>query len=469
MKTAALIPALLVLLINTAAADTLRDVYLLALKNDAKLKAAEATFRADRENEYIARSALLPQLNASGQYQEQDSKNTSTRIDLTSAPPAVASTTTDSDTQIETYTLQLDQKIFDLSAWFSFQSSKDSTKQAEAQLAADQQDLIIRTAQAYFNVLRARDNLEATRAEERATKRQLEQTQQRFDVGLIAITEVHESRAIYDTTLVQRLDQEGALATALEALTVITNQTHSNLWELKDSYVVTNPEPTDRESWVEFALANNLALAASRHSAEAAAKNARSKKAARLPTLTGSLSRTEQSIENELSIGSASIDLPSDADTNSILFNLQMPLYNGGRLSAQKRQAYEQYNAARQRLIDLKRQTIQSTRAQHIAVVTDVARVNARQQSIVSAQSALDATRAGYEVGTRNIVDVLQAQRSLYSAIRDYSNSRYDYVVNMLKLKQQAGTLSPEDINGLEVWLEAPKAEKASSRSVRQP
>ncbi len=463
MKNAPLI-ALLAALASAAGADTLRDVYLLALKNDAKLQAAEATFRADREIENIARAALMPQLNASGQYQEQDAKNTSTRIDLASIPPSIASTTTKTETQIETYTLQLDQTIFDLAAWFSFQSGKDTTRQAEAQLAADQQDLIVRTAQAYFNVLRARDNLEATRAEERATKRQLEQTQQRFDVGLIAITEVHEARAIYDSTLVQRLDQEGALATALEALTVITNQTHSNLWDLKENYVVATPEPADRDTWVEFALANNLALAAARYGTEAAAKNARSKKAGRLPTLSGSISRTEQSVETELGISGAFIDLPSDADTNALMFNLRVPIYNGGLIGAQARQAWEQYNAAQQRLIDLKRQTIQQTRAQHIAVVTDVARVSARQKSIISARSALDATRAGYEVGTRNIVDVLQAQRSLYSAMRDYSNARYDYVIDMLKLKQQAGTLTPDDINQLEVWLEAPEPPTARNR-----
>ena len=227
-------------------ADTLRDIYELAMKNDAKLKAAEATYRANIEVENQALSALLPQINATASYAEQD-------IDSEGfSQSTLSSTKSNRETETKSWGASLDQSILDLSAWYSFQSGKETTKQAQAQLAFDQQDLIVRTSEAYFNVLRALDNLEAARAEERATKRQLEQTQQRFDVGLIAITDVHEARAVYDDTVVQRLTFEGDVGTSYEALTVLTGQVHANLWLLNKDYPVIDPDPMARNEWVDL-------------------------------------------------------------------------------------------------------------------------------------------------------------------------------------------------------------------------
>ncbi|MFT5605119.1 MAG: outer membrane protein, partial [Paracoccaceae bacterium] len=144
-------------------------------------------------------------------------------------------------------------------------------------------------------------------------------------------------------------------------------------------------------------------------------------------------------------------------ETEQIRIELNVPLFSGGRVSASRRQAYEQYNATLQQSIYTQRQVVQQIRSLHLTVSTDVQRIKARKQGIVSAESALDATKAGYEVGTRNIVDVLQAQRSLFAAIRDYANARFEYVLNMLKLKQQAGTLSPEDVYNLDKWLAVKK------------
>jgi outer membrane protein len=181
------------------------------------------------------------------------------------------------------------------------------------------------------------------------------------------------------------------------------------------------------------------------------------------PELTASYSYSEFDEDGSFDPGGAPV--PTGTENNEGVFglSLNMPLYSGGRISSERRQAYEQFNASRETEIDTRRTVVQATRSLHITVMTDVQRVKARQQAIVSTKSALEATQAGYEVGTRNIVDVLQARRALYSSIRDYANSRYDYVINLLKLKQQAGTLSPQDIYDLNKWLLS-----ADSPNVRQ-
>ena len=439
-------------------ADTLADIYELALKNDAQLKAAEASYLANIEIEEQAFSALLPQISASGSYQDDDFDSAGFNQNAL----AVIESNYQADTT--SYGISLQQNILDLSAWFRFKSGKERTKQAQAQFSFDQQDVIVRVAEAYFDVLRQIDNLEASKAEERATKRQLEQTQQRFDVGLIAITDVHEARAVFDTTVVRRLTDEGNLGTSLESLTVLTGQAHQNLWLLNKDFPVVDPDPMSRDEWVQFALKNNYALKAALYAAESARQNATAKRMGHAPTITGSLSYNDQDRNGEVSITGTSLIIPQDqeSDGTSMMLRLQVPLYSGGRVSSIRRQAYQQYNVALQNKIETQRVVIRNARSSHLTVSNDVQRVNARQQSIVSTSSALDATEAGYEVGTRNIVDVLQAQRSLYSSIRDYANSRYDYVLNMLRLKRAAGILTPQDTYDISKWLVEPGAPTAN-------
>lgn len=449
-------------------ADTLADIYELALRSDARLQAAEATYRANVENEKQAFSALLPQISATAEYSESDSSVFSDQTFIFDGTVVPSTSGDDSDSDTTTYTLQLTQTLFDLSFWFDFKRGKEITKQAAAQLAFDQQDVIVRVAEAYFDVLRALDNLEASKAEERATKRQLEQTQQRFDVGLIAITDVHEAKAVYDTTVVQRLTDEGRLGTSYESLTVLTGQEHSNLWLLNKDFPVTDPDPMDRNEWVTFSLENNNALKAATYGMEAARQYATARKMAHAPTVSGSFNYSDYSQDGE-KVGHLR-ELPNygvarpfetESDGYTIGVRLTVPLYSGGRVSAQRRQAYEQYNIALQQKIETERTVIRNARASHITVANDVKRINARQQAIISTSSALGATQAGYEVGTRNIVEVLQAQRTLYSSIRDYANSRYDYVLNFLRLKQAAGILTPQDVYDINKWLvpaDAPSA-----------
>lgn len=452
---------------STAAADTLHDIYAMALENDPQLRAAEATYRANIELEKQALAAMLPQLSGEASYREQDIKTT--REGVITSPTGdlgLARQTTRLDTHSTIWSVGLSQRLFDLPTWFTFRSGKETTRQAEAQLAHDQQTVIVRVAETYLNVLRALDNLHASEAEERATKRQLEQTQQRYDVGLVAITDVHEAQAAYDAVVVQRLTDEGGLATAYEALSRLTGRSHHNLWLLNKDFPVTNPEPMDRAQWVDFALANNLALKAATYGTEASRQLATARRMEHAPKITGSFVYSEEELRGKQRAKPASrfiTDPDSDIDSEVFLVTLSMPLFTGGGISSQRRQAHEQYNATLQRSIDTQRSIIEGTRALHIAVTTDVQRIKAREQGIISAQSALDATQAGYEVGTRNVVDVLQAQRVLFTAMRDYANARYDYITNLFKLKQAAGTLSPEDLIGLNQWLVEPDSPTANT------
>ncbi|MEP1471443.1 MAG: TolC family outer membrane protein [Halieaceae bacterium] len=452
----------------TAQADSLRDIYELALDNDAQLKAEEAQYLANLESENISRSALLPQIAANYDYTDTDQDRGGESFEFIPEDGGISAinTLTNTDVTTDGYQVSLRQALFDLPAWFSFQSGKVFTQQAEATFAANQQNLIVRTVEAYLLVLRAQDNLEASKAQERAFERQLEQTQQRFEVGLIAITDVYEAQAAYDLSRVNRIVDENNVSVALERLSVLTGQNHSNLNLLKDDFEINLPEPNDRSAWVEFALENNFNLAASRFAEEVARQSAKANKLEHAPKVSGSYAYSDFSTDGDLKRKPATdFDTSPDNDTelNTWTIRLDVPLYTGGAISANRRRAAQEFNAAREQRINLTRNTVTNARSLHMTVVSDVSRVAARKQSIVSSSSALDATQAGYEVGTRNVVDVLNAQNTLFAAQRDYANSRYDYIINVLRLKEQAGLLSPQDVYNLDSYLVTPPPPSASS------
>jgi len=465
MKTSrvALIALALSLVSTTSQAESLRDIYELALANDAQLKAEQAQYLAGLESEKLSLSRLLPQLNANYDYTDSDQDVEGVGFDF-QGDVTVIDTFTNTDVSRDGYQVSLNQALFDLPAWFSFQSGKELTKQAEATFAGNQQNLIVRVVESYLLVLRAQDNLSASSAQERAFERQLEQTQQRFEVGLIAITDVYEAQAARDLAQVERIIDENNVLVALERLSVLTGQSHNNLDVLQEDFDIKMPEPADRATWVEFALQNNFALQAARYSEEAFRQAAKANKMGHAPTISGSYAYSDYTTEGDLSRRpTTQFDASPDNDTelNTWQIRLDMPLYSGGAISSNRRRAAQEFNASRETRINLSRNTVTNTRSLHMTVVSDVARVAARKQSIISSTSALDATQAGYEVGTRNVVDVLNAQNILFSAQRDYANSRYDYILDILRLKEQAGLLSPQDINSLDAYLEHPPAPTA--------
>jgi len=448
---------------SSVCGESLRDIYELALENDSQLKAEEAQYRANLETEQLGLAGLLPQVNATYDYTDTDQDTEGASFGSNGIVP---NTVTNSETDREGYQISLNQPLFDLPAWFTFQSGKQFSRQAEATFAANQQNLIVRVVEAYLLVLRGQDNLEASKAQERAFERQLEQTQQRFEVGLIAITDVYEAQAAYDLAQVNRIVDENNVSVALERLSVLTGRSHDNLSVLKDDFDILLPEPLDRAAWVEFALENNFNLKAQRFAEEAARQSAKANKFKHAPTISGSYAYSDYETEGDLTRSpTTSFDLPPDQDVevNSWQIKLNVPLFSGGAVSANRRKAAQNFNAARENRINLSRNTVTNARSLHMTVVSDVSRVAARKQSIVSSRSALDATQAGYEVGTRNVVDVLNAQNTLFSSERDYANSRYDYILNMVRLKEQAGLLSPEDINKLDTSMEPAPAPTANA------
>ena len=290
-------------------------------------------------------------------------------------------TKTNVDTDTKGYRLSLAQPLFDLSAWFDFKAGDRTGEQAKATFAGQQQDLIVRVADAYFAVLGAQDDLASAQAQETAFQRQLEQTQQRFEVGLIAITDVHEARAGYDLAVVTRLTAENNLGVALEGVEVLTGQTHSGLWRLKEDYPIQAPTPADRSEWVDFALENNYELEAARLRAESARYNAKARRAAHLPTVTANINVSDMETDGDRTQNPPAVfNLPPDQDTenNTIQLRLDVPIYTGGAVSAQRRQAHYQANQAKEGLISQQRNTIMNTRSLHLTVNTDVARVAAQ-------------------------------------------------------------------------------------------
>tara|TARA_B100000767_G_scaffold39843_2_gene33440 strand:+ start:3243 stop:4709 length:1467 start_codon:yes stop_codon:yes gene_type:complete len=444
-------------------AANLVDIYELALVNDPTLQAAQANFNVSQEIKAKAISQLLPQISASASYSEanEDSHSESYfgNFDISNFPGGNRESQTRTESDTNSYTVTLTQDLFNLSAYFSFKQSHALSKQGELQLAIDQQALIIRTANAYFDVLRGQDNLTSSLAEEKAIKQQLEQTQQRYDVGLIAITDVHESRAAFDLAVANRLTEEVGLGIAYEDLTALTGQAHTNLANLSANFITNRPTPDTAEEWVAFAAKNNLAIKLAAQVAEASNQNAKAKKAAIAPSIKATLryKDSQQDADNKNLLTLSKQQSYSNRDGTTAEITLDVPIWAGGFKQAERREAGFQRVRDQANLVAAKRSAFRDARSSFLTTVADTARVNARRLAITSAESALDATEAGYDAGTRNIVDLLNAQRDLFRAQRDYANTRYDFIINSLGLKRAAGILAPDDIYELNNWLVEPE------------
>jgi outer membrane protein len=423
----------------TASANSLLDVYELALKNDSQLKADQAKYEAGLQNKTIGRSGLLPQINAGAEVSKTDGEYTNN----------LTNTTIKNDYDSQGWDISLSQPLFNMASWYTYKQGSKLSEQAEAQYGADQQSLIVRVAEAYFNVLRSVETLEANLAEEKALEKQLEQTKQRFEVGLTAITEVHEARAAFDSARANTLEARGNLGINYEALEVLTGKPEDQVAPLSAQFPVVNPTPSNRADWVEFSLKNNYGLKASKLQADAALQTARANKSGHLPTIGATLAYSDT--ENDGIETGDPMDTARDGST--IKIRMDVPIFSGGATTGRSRQAYAQYTQAQELYNSTQRSVIQGTRALHLSVETDVASVQARKQAIVSSQSALEATQSGYEVGTRNLVEVLLAQRNLYQARRNYSDALFDYVIDTIKLREVAGMLTPADVQEIDKWL----------------
>nr|WP_229803452.1 TolC family outer membrane protein [Halomonas qijiaojingensis] len=413
-----------------------------ALENDADLAAARARLSSTEAGRDVVGGGLLPQINASAEaaynrtYDTQDSTLQSitrgTQDDAFSSAGA---------------SLEASQALYDAATSREVTQAERQIEQEAFNLAASEQQLLLDVANAYFEILRANDVLAAREAQERAIERQLEQVREQFEVGLVAITDVEDAMASFDEARAERIVAQSDLQVSFEALERLTGKRYESIDSLSGDMPIDIPTPTGRDEWVELALANSPVLKSAQAGVEVSRSGLDVARAARLPIVEAFANYDYSDSDNELVSGHDS--------SSQVGLRASMPLYTGGTTSAQIRQnTFEleasQYDAEAQR-----RNTIQQVRSLFTRVQNDVATVEARRQAVVSNRSALEATRSGYEVGTRNIVDVLNAEQNLYDAVAAFAEARYDFVLDRLELFQQAGTLDAEDIEELNAQLKA--------------
>ena len=420
-----------------------------ALNNNAALASARSEFSSVEAARDVARGGLLPQVNASGSatHNEQFESQGSARNTGTGTGAGANAGVGGGDDSYNTVSLTLEatQALFNAVTRQEVTQAERQIDQQVYLLAATEQQLLIDVASAYFDILRAYEVLEARLAQERAIGRQLEQAREQFEVGLIAITEVEEARASFDQSRADRIAAESNLQVAFEVLEQLTGQRYASIEALGDSMPIAVPSPTDRNYWVEQAIERNPQVLAQQAGIEVSRVGVELARAGRLPTV--------QAFANYQYADSDS-DVVSGYDTSAqVGVSANVPIYTGGSTSASIRQGTFQLESSQYDFESQHRTTIQQVRSLYTQVSNNVETVEARQQAIVSNRSALEATRAGYEVGTRNIVDVLNAEQNLYNAIANYAEARYDYVVNLLSLRQQAGLLDVEAIEEVNAWL----------------
>ncbi|MDG2250299.1 MAG: TolC family outer membrane protein [Gammaproteobacteria bacterium] len=459
-RIAKFIGILLVSIISATASygDDLVTILNLALENDPTLKQAKANYRANRETMVQSRSTLLPSFGLQAATTRLTSGPTDSRYLNIPDPISgnLVSTRIIDDHSFRpginnhNWGIGLNQSVLNLSNWYNFQSSQASDRAAAVNLAAQEQDLIMRVAMAYFDVLRAQELLETNLQEEEAAQTSLQQTQQREAVGLVAITDVYDAQAAFDLARNTTILQRDFLQARFEALEALTGQAHPNVDELREDFPIVEVEGNLLE-WENQSDDNSLAVAAAEFNLTASRKNLSARKSEHLPTLDISAFYghvvTAPIVSQGIEIGGGA------SDRSQLALNLSIPIYSGGATRSRRRAAEYQVIAAQESLEFTKRQLTQNIRNAYRRVNTDVLVIAQRQQSITSAQSALDATELGAEVGTRNIVEVLLARENLYRALRLYADARFDYVIDSLVLKQVSGILTPQDVLDLNEWL----------------
>jgi len=443
----------------SAQAEDLKSVYERALANDPQIREADALRRAAREARPQAWAAILPQISgsasktradttSSGQFPQEQRLPTGQTVVLN----FLSSSTSEPET--DRWSLDLRQSLISWDNWVAIKRASRQVAQAEADFQAAEQQLIVRVAEAYFNVLAAQDTVDAQSSALEAISRQLEQAEKRFEVGLIAVTDVQEAKAARDSAAAAVIAAKRQLASTEELLREITAEKYAELAKPGESMPLKSPEPADEAQWVERSMEQNLALVSSRLAAEIARDNVRAAFGGHLPELdlVASKSNTEQSSPINFSSGNVGLRT-SDSDDESYSLQVTLPIFSGGATQSRVRQSEFQWRAARERLTRVSRQTERQARDAYLGVISEISRVNALRQALESNQTALKATEAGYEVGTRTAVDVLEARRSLTQAQTNYSRSRYDYILNVLRLRFASGTLDRATLEEVNTWL----------------
>src|SRR6516225_10091176 len=446
MNRAATLALVLLALPLAAPAKDLIGVFEDALHNDPVIRQADANRLAARESKPQALSALLPQLNGTAGITRDHASGFQSQILQvgTGNPPQLVPTRTADqiDNTIQQWALNLRQNLFSWSNWMALKAASHEVAQAEANYASAEQQLILRVSQAYFSVLSAIDTLSADQTSLEAISRQLDQANKRFEVGLIAITDVEDAKAARDTAASTVIAAKRTLATSEDQLQEITGQKYDALAKPGTDMPLSNPEPADENRWVNISLEQNLTLISSRLQADIARENVRVAEGGHLPTLDLVAGRSyNYTSSDQIFNGTPFSNVDSKVNDRQIGLQFTLPIYSGGFTQSKVRQAEYQWIAAKEGVVQSSRATERQARDAYLGVISGIARVQALRQAVESNQTALKATEAGYEVGTRTSVDVLNARRNLVQAETDYATARYDYIVSVLQLRLAAGNL----------------------------
>lgn len=427
------------LLSTSVHASNLIDIYKQALRNDPTFKQAESTWLSQKQNLAIARSAYLPQLQFIGSL---DFQHVETR------PEPSPTNNTDGNSGEYDYTLSLTQPLFNAQTWQSIKGAHASVKAATATYLAAEQDLMQRVSTAYFNVLQAYDKLRFTLANKRAVKQQLVTAEQKFKVGLIAITGVYDAQSVYDQAAANEIRDRNLLENSIEDLRAITGKHYYALNGLGHQVPLSPPKPNNINAWVKTANHQNYSIASQRYLAIAARDNIHEIEAGHLPSLD--LTSTYEDTKSFSHENNAPNNSVSEA---TVGLSMNFNIFQGGSVIAQTKQARYDYLTASSALEFTHREVVKDTRQAFLGVISGVSQVKADKQSIKSAQNAVEATKAGYTVGTRTMVDVLNDLSTLYQNQQKYADDQYAYINSIIALKAAAGTLSLNDLVAINRWL----------------
>ena len=428
-------------LTSSVHAEDLLAVYNLARENDPRFRAAESVYLAERERLPQARAGLMPTINARAS-RDRNSHETITDSFIISRPSAQYEY---SSTE---YSLRLSQPVYNAVAYSGFSQARAEVRRAEAEYAAASQDLILRVAGAYLEALLAQDGLEFTRAEKISIQRQLESAEARLKVGLATITDVHDARARFEIAAAQETEAENALHDKHEALRELTGRSPESLARVGANMPLVTPEPGDIVQWVEKSLTQNYSLLARHAAADSASEEIKRQRAGHYPTLDLVGTRTRN--DDDGSITGPGIR----ADSTVVGLQLNVPLFQGGLIGSRTQEAAHRYDAAQQEFEATRRATERQVRASYLGVTGGSVKVTALSQAVVASESAVEAKTQGFAAGINSNLDVLDAARDLYRAKRDLASARYDYLLNLLRLKQAAGTLSESDLMQVNGWLQ---------------
>ena len=418
--------------LNAHAAD-LVQVYKQALSNDATYASARAALSAGQERTTQGRALLLPTVGLSGTNMKNDGDATDRIKNLSG----------DTENYSSTMQLQLTQPLFRWANWESYQQSKLSTAAAEAVFAQAQQDVILRVSQAYFDVLTAQDNLTATQAQKAATTEQLASAKRNFEVGTQTITDTHEAQAAYDLVVAQEFAAQNDLEVKRTALQQIIGQAPGVLAPLRTGVTITSPQPATLEPWVSAAEEQNYGVTGAKLNVEIAKREISKQRAGHMPTVDLVAQKSRNSVTGV-----------SLNNNNAIGVTWNVPIFSGFAVTSKVRESIALEDKARNDLEASRRQAAQTARQAFLGVNSGLAQVKALEAAEVSSKSALESNKLGYQVGVRINIDVLNAQRQLYTTQKDLSKARYDTIMNGLRLKSAAGSLKEEDLEPINALLQ---------------